>query len=233
MRELTAKLSIEQKLPLLICGVLLVVIGSGVLAAYREVRQSAIAAAGERLQGVTLQLGGLLESAARRRATETSQLAGEPVIRAFLRSPRPATRSHALVALQKFLSQSELVAAVELWDASGTVVLVAGAALPRSDAGHVRELMQSVSGGESAAVRPIRTFGDSLRYPIIAAVLDRGTVLGYLVHRRRLAASPQAGRQLAELIGPDAGLYLGNADGALWTDFASVVVPPPLEAETP
>jgi signal transduction histidine kinase len=64
-------------------------------------------------------------------------------------------------------------------------------------------------------------------YPAIAAVTDNKHTIGYIVCWQRLLASPQAVAQFSQLMGTGAKLYVGNADGSLWTDMMKPVTGPP------
>ena len=64
---------------------------------------------------------------------------------------------------------------------------------------------------------------DSMYYPVIVAVMDNKKTVGYLVRWRLLTATKQTIEQLSQLMGTNAALYIGNADGSLWTDMIKPV----------
>jgi signal transduction histidine kinase len=90
-----------------------------------------------------------------------------------------------------------------------------------------------------SAITPFHMAGDTVVYALVTTIVDGRRLAGYLVERRRLTASPNAGRQLAELIGERARLAVGNVAGDLWNDFsrpisgvpAAVAAPGPHEYE--
>ncbi len=63
------------------------------------------------------------------------------------------------------------------------------------------------------------TSGDSIYYPIMAAVSEQKNTLGYILVWRSLHVTPQALEQVTQLLGSGAALYLGNKDGSLWTNL--------------
>ncbi len=230
MARLSWNWSIERKLPLTFTGLLAIVIAGFTWAAYREVRRSAVSAASERLQRVTSQLVDLLGTSAKQLVTNGQQIAERPAIRSYLRGPLGGRQAEALAALQPVPVQTQMVVEMEVWDASGSRVLATRPDLPPLEREAAQTLIRSLPSAAPAAIGTIRRLGrgDTLVFPLVARVTDGEQLLGYVVQLRRIAASPQGGRQLAQLIGSEAALYFGNADGDLWTDFATVVPGPPV-----
>ncbi|HEV8304401.1 MAG TPA: PAS domain S-box protein [Gemmatimonadales bacterium] len=223
--------SIERKLPLLFTGLLAIVVAGFTWAAYRQVRGSAVSGANERLQRVTSQLVDLLGASVRQLVTNARGVAESPAVRSYLRAPFAGVRADALTALQPPPATTQMVVATELWDANGTRALTTRADLPPLPRETAQSLLRSLDTTATPTIGAIRHLGgsDTLVYPVIAPVRDRGELLGYVVRLRRISGSSQGGRQLAQLIGSDAALYFGNADGDLWTDFSAVVPGPPVD----
>src|SRR2546421_2338779 len=197
--------ALEIMLPLLITGLLVLVIGGFAWVAYHQVREVTLGAAAEHLERVTTQLVASLKAGGPQRAAEVRQPAGEPAIRTVLVRPGGAARAAARAALEELTARDSLNAAVELWNAAGERVLAVGRPLPAADTSVTRALMASVSNS-TTALGPLSVIGDSLVFPVIAAVTVSGTPTGYVVNWRRVQASPEATRQLTELIGPGAAL---------------------------
>src|SRR5574341_256979 len=217
-------LSLRLKLPLWICGLLLVVLGGLGWTVYRESRRVALGAANARLAQVARQFGELLDQSGRQLADQARALAADPAIRALVSAPTPAARTRALAVLEPRHLQNQNVVAVEVWDASGRR-LAATRERPTMDRARAAALLAPARPGEGA-VGQIAVVGDSLSYATVGTVSEGGRIRGYVVERRRLAASPQVTRQLSELIGSNSRLLLGNTDGSLWTDWGQPVEPP-------
>ena len=225
--------STERKLPLLFTGLLAIVIAGFTGAAYRQVRHASVAGATERLQRVTNQLVELLSASVRQVVSNAQQVAERPAVRSYLRAPLSGVRGEALAAVQPLPTQTQMVVTTELWDANGTRVLSTRPDLPAFERETAQALLRSLDTAAAATIGAIRRLGprtgDTLIYPVIAPVRDRGELLGYVVRLRRISGSSQGGRQLAQLIGSDAALYFGNASGDVWTDFSAPVPGPPVD----
>jgi signal transduction histidine kinase len=69
--------------------------------------------------------------------------------------------------------------------------------------------------------------GDQLLYERASPIRDGARVVGHLVQLRKVVASPAVLRQVSSLIGKDAALVVGNADGSLWSDLVKPISHPP------
>jgi PAS domain S-box-containing protein len=228
MARLSWNWSIERKLPLLISGLLALVIGGFSWAAYDQVRREALAGADARLDHVSQQLEALLESNVRTIRGQIAAAAARPALRAHLRVPGAGTRVDAVAALREVAAVGQMTAAAELWDSTGRPLLQT-AALPAMDPALVAMLLAAVASPETTAVGSLHVVSDTLLFPVVAAIADRGRTIGYAVQRRGVASSPENAHQLAALIGSEAALLMGNAAGDLWTTFAARTAAPPVD----
>ena len=140
-----ALVSLELKLPLLISGLLVLVIGAFGWGAYTEVRKVTLGAAAEHLERVATQLVASLKAGGPQRVAEVRQPAGQAAIRTLLVRPSGAARAAARAVLEELTARDSLNAAVELWNAAGQRVLAVGHPLPAADTSVTRVLMASVS----------------------------------------------------------------------------------------
>jgi signal transduction histidine kinase len=76
---------------------------------------------------------------------------------------------------------------------------------------------------DTAAMSELYARGGQVLYERAVPIVADGKVTGHLVEVRRVAASANALRQIARLIGNDAALVVGNADGSLWTDLTKPI----------
>ena len=88
------------------------------------------------------------------------------------------------------------------------------------------------AGARGAGIGELRLVGDSLFYATIVAVGDAATPVGYAIMWRRVAATPQATRQITQLVGSGSALLIGNARGDVWTNLVGVAEGPPPAAFT-
>jgi PAS domain S-box-containing protein len=106
-----------------------------------------------------------------------------------------------------------------LWNERGEAVI-------STDSGHApiaavgrRAILDIDTKKDSAALGPLQLVADTPAYVLGAPVTDSGKVLGYLVERGHLSATPDGGKAIADLIGPGAGVFLGNISRDIWSDF--------------
>jgi len=224
-------LSIKQRLPLLIGGLLLAIIVASTWAAYHGVKASALEVGHERLAHLTQQLATMFQQSAANICSKTATAANDPAIQAYLRSPVTASRSGVEAVVHQFLSpQDPSCLRVELWNANRSLVL----ALPESSSEIPvdldTEFDRSASGPSFSDVGVLRVVTETIAHTVVAAVRGDGErPLGYLVRWRRLSATPEARQQFVDLIGTGADVYIGNGQGDVWTDFLSAAPMPPVD----
>lgn len=222
------RLSIVAKLPLGIGTLLLIVLGGMTVIAYVDVRRGVTQVADERLNRAASQLGGLLGNSAEQKRSALRNLARRSFVRRYLASQDDSSRAELAAELGEYALRNA-VEALDVRDAEGRLLYGIGARLPDAAEQQVRELGDSLSSEVRVAIGPLVDTPTGLVYGVVALVTDDGARAGYIVERRRIASSPQTVRQLSELIGADAGLLVGNANGRLWTDLTARVEAPPLD----
>jgi signal transduction histidine kinase len=225
-----ARLSMRQKLPLMTGGLLLLLAVALAWAAYAQVRRVVLAAASQRVQAVSQQLGDMLRVQGDQLARRVDTLAQDAALRRYLQAPGERTRRAALAALRHGGPQPEQVVAVELRDDRGRRVLATGPGGERV-AGLEATPFPRPAPGDAGAIGEFRRLRDAIVYAAAARV--PGPAGGYLVQWRRLTGTAQSRLQIAGLIGSSARLYLGNADGSLWTDLVGAVAAPPVPRGPP
>jgi PAS domain S-box-containing protein len=214
-------------------GILLLatIVGS-IWASYSATKQAAIAVGRERLLNLTQQLATLLQQSASTLIAKTLTTANEPEVRTVLQSKTAETEASARKALLPLSSENDPNAQqVELWRTDGSLALI----IPESSLPEGVDLDQEfkqASVDSNKSIGAIRVVKGSALYPLVAATKDEsGKVVGYLVRWRRITAR-EARKQLSQLVGSDAGLYIGNAQGEIWTDLVQVVPKPPVALGT-
>jgi PAS domain S-box-containing protein len=223
--------SIRHRLALLITGVVLAVIGVFSVAAYRQVRASAIGAASQRLESVGNQLRDAFVTSGKALRTRVGALAADAAVQSLLQRRTPDSEARARAAMEQVAAQARTtLESIELWDGSGQRVLTTNDTVPPIATEAAEPLVGLVAGSDSVATGWITSVRGALGYTVLARVSNGTSTLGYVVERRRLTGSPQATKQLSDLIGSDARALVGNTRGDLWTDFNAVTSPVPLDA---
>jgi signal transduction histidine kinase len=219
--------SFRRQVPLLVALILLLAVSAFGAVAFRSVRSSAIEAADSRLDRVTQLFVTLFSTSFTALSDSARAVASEPSLGAALRGrAEPEVVRGALRRLGPLRGQ---VRQVELRDAEGAPVLVldtTAGAVPMS-------VTPAVDQTSELGLTPLFTYRDTVSHEIRAPVLVDGGTVGWVVQVRALRADPDEVRQVAGLIGTEASLLVGNADGSLWTDLVGVTErPPPREGRS-
>jgi signal transduction histidine kinase/ActR/RegA family two-component response regulator len=226
LRMTFASRTIRNRLLGIIAATVIAIVVVHDLVAVREVRRMALSAATERLQSVSNQLGDMLQGQARQMRRLVAANARRPAVRALLDQPALAARRDSVAELLRRDISANLVG-VSVWGPANEILVSVGVS-PEPDSAIARELIMRSNGGDSTAIGRLYRVRDTLVYGNIARVTDGARVLGSVVEWRRFARSPEGRRQLFDLIGSDAAIYIGNTDGDGWTDFADLVARPAL-----
>src|SRR5437588_3327018 len=218
---------IKRRLPLLTALLLFGVISAATLLSYFGVRESALELGRERLLSLTEQLAGQLQQPSAIILGKTSAAANDPAVRAFLKSPSTAARAGAVAALQQFAPEQDPNSMqVELWNADRSLALTLPEDSKPEPNGHDAEFKQCAAD-PFKAVGAIRPVGDVAAYPVVAAVMDgAGSPVGCLVRWRRVSLTPNARKQLSDILGSQATVYYGQ--GNVFTDLDKIVPKPPV-----
>jgi signal transduction histidine kinase/CheY-like chemotaxis protein len=232
-KKFWSRMSIRQRLPLLIVVLLCGVILASTFAAYQGMKQSEMEAGRERLLNVTQQLASLSQQSTTMLLNKTAVAANDPAIRSFVKSPSPNTKLGAIAVLRQLgAAQDQNSLRVELWDSNQSLQL----SLPDVSAPEVSDLgkeFKQSSADPFKTVGEIRVVREFVAYPAVAAVKDdSGKSVAYLVRWRKLSATPEAQKQLTDLLGSEASLYFGNSEGEIWTDMVRTVERPPVDLKS-
>ncbi|MDP4261015.1 MAG: sensor histidine kinase [Bacteroidota bacterium] len=220
-RSLFRGLSIQQRLPLLICVLLLSIMITFSWISYIGVKKAALNTGKERLRTLTDQLSSMFSQSYQTIMVATHVAAGQESIKKSLEGGGPEFQTDAMQVLQKLRLDSTWVL-TELLNANRQPVLHSAKDSIQFSA-RFDSLWPTLTLNDQGGIGKIYWLKDSMYYPIIVPVTDNKQVIGHLVRWRLIAATPKALEQLSKLIGTEARLYIGNADGSLWTDMIKPV----------
>lgn len=225
------RLSIQQRLPLLICILLLCVLIAFSWISYISVKKASREISTERLNTLTEQLSTILSQSAQGMVGSTAAAAKQAVIKNYLKPEDKSPDTAVLHTLDKLRPDSTWPL-VLLINAKKEIVLQSGL-----KGVHIPIGLDSVIGQlslvpDSAKIGKLYQAGDSIYYPIVATVTNRTKITGYLVRWRIQKSTARAVAQFSQLLGDNATLYLGNADGSLWTDLNKTVSGPPANTKS-
>ncbi len=215
-------------------GLVLAVVAVIAGAAYVEARRTAIATAGDRLRRAAGSLREMLGTSAGQIREQVDAISKRAPVSAYLTDPHATGASSVVGALASVITATG-PASVELWDSTGRRLLSTHDSIAELPAGDARALMALARAARRTAIGPFIRMGDRIGYSVIApvtAIGDGRAPPGFVVARWLLGRRTSSISQIEALIGSDALLVLGNADGSLWTDLVDSVRTPPIDART-
>ncbi len=215
-------LSIERKLPLLITGLLVVVLGAALVVTYREVTLASRSAAFGRLRTVTQELAATINANMQQLELRMRRFADDSTVRGAVSGGAvdSATLSAALSDL-KTPVDSEL--RIQLWSADKRPIALTAARLVASPENAPAGVLPALD--DSPHVGPLYATGGKVAYWIVSPLRHNGARIGWIAQQRHVRTTPQGRRQVSALIGSDMTLYLRNKGGGIWTTLSGEVVP--------
>ena len=205
---------LRRKLPFLFVALLCTALGAFSWLAYRELANSLIENAHQRVQKVASDLGKALAKSEQNLKIDPRRIETNAAFAQFLVDPTPEAEQKAIQALEFTRTSSTVV--VELWDRSGHRRLSVSRPdelPPSSDTIRVTELFHTGSFFGPLLLRRDTVFTEA-RVPVLDAGRDTVGIV-----RQFVRFSPGSASLVRELIGSDAVVLLGNASGDLWSDM--------------
>ena len=225
--SVSAHQSLRWRLPLVVCGLILVVLATFLWAAHVRVEATLIRAAGERAQVAADQVARLLDG--ERSLQQLNELGAQPALRRFLETRTHADREAARKRLDDLLGSGPR--RVELWDANGTRLLELSTDGARDS--HSAKVLPPGAPPRVGGIQPLQRSGNVVFSDTVAVVLDGTTAhpLGYVLIRATFTESPPG--IFGRLVGRDASVRVGNRRGDVWTDLSQAVVAAKLDLDRP
>jgi signal transduction histidine kinase len=232
MGELKTKLfrglSIQQRLPLLICTLLLCVIITFTWTSYFSVKNASLKAGQVRIKSLTEQLAAMFGQSSQSFLSATRQVARGDSIKNFLLTRKSEFEPQAIESLKK-LHKDSLSLLVELLDKNKATVLRSGWPGVSLKVDSKNEIEKLFLKADSGKIGKVFVSGDSVIYAVAASVTDNKEIIGYVIRWRLLKATSKAIEQFSKLIGTNATLYIGNNDGSIWSDLQMPVEVPAMD----
>ena len=225
-------LSLQQRLPLYMSAVLLCVILTLSISSYYGVKKVSVDAGKKRLQTITHDLSAMFTQSSGTINTIMLNATRLETLQDFLKQKGHVSKEEAWKSLQKLKRDSTWLL-VELLDTNRIPLLWYGNKELEAKIKPDTIYTSLTDGPDSCRIGKFYPSGDSIYFPLMAAVTSNTQLLGYLVCWRSLASNPKTLEQLSRLMGNGLTLYLGNADGSLWTNFVRpVTIPVPNKSRT-
>jgi len=225
MRRLSFRgLSIQKRLPLLICVLLLSVIITGGLISYLKVRNDALKSGGERLLSSGDQLSTMLGQSSQNLITTTRNLAMQEPIIHYLQTRDTGSRVAAMNVMQELKDSATVL--LELLDPQRQILLQSGNPTLKKAFGF-GQMENPITRIDTGHVGNFYPANDQLYFPVIAGAVVDKKVAGYLIRWRRISNNPRSINQIIKLMGlADAKVYFGSTENNIWTDMAGLVPNP-------
>lgn len=217
-------LSLQQRLPLLICILLLCIILVFSISSYITVRRSYLDAGRERLLSLSVQLSSLFGQTFQAFLQTGKQSANKEELRAYLITRKATQQETALRAMRVFQNDSANMTTT-LYDAHKIPVLHVAkdnltGQMPDDPA------LLKINIPENGFIGKLYEKKKQIYYPVMYPVREGKETVGYLLRWRKFSTTQQGVQQLSQLLGSGAILYVSNKDGTIWTDLVSPVMPP-------
>jgi signal transduction histidine kinase len=228
-RILFPRLSIQHRLPLLICILLLVVIIAVSWTSYVGMKKSALDAGRQRVLTSTEQLAAGFQQGIPGVRANLRSVADHKSIKNYLLSEGKASVDSAMIQLKKLHADS-VVVMVKLLNLDREPVLISGRENDLINFNIEPELLATSANPEFTTLGKTYTAGDSMFYAYTVAVLnDNKKPIGHIVQWRKLWSTKEGLARLSGIIGSDATLYIGNIEGGFWTNLLKPVKMPAFE----
>lgn len=222
------RLSIQQRLPLLICAFLLSAIVLYGLANYYSLKKAAILIGRERLSSVTGQVSAMLALSAQNLLKASHQAAASNEVVQFFKTNGQQYRAESLKQLDN-LSRDTTWVSMELTDQNGKTILRSQKSKVQVAVDTRKVLAFNHLAPDSGTVGKLYVAKGLMYYPVISVVNDSQRILGYVISWKLLQSSPKAIEQFSQLVGTGAGIWVGNTDKSLWTNTVTPIPGPPVK----
>jgi len=206
-------LSIRQKLPLFICGLILAIVLNFGILSYLGVRKAALKTADQRLKSLSFQLSDLLSAQTNILLSTSYEKANTSAVQKFVRSGG-SDSAQVVENWLRELQKDSNNARVDLLDIN--YKKLAGTKQIIKFKIDIDSLFPKT---KRAQIGKIYSVNHVMVYPVIAEIADSTRPVGYFVRWRVLRSSSQLMERLTNLMGDDLRIYVGNADSSLWTDL--------------
>src|SRR5579863_5488768 len=174
------RLSIQQRLTLLICTLLLSAIVIYGFASYYSFKKTILIIGKDRLTSLTKQIGNMLSQNTKSMIKAANATAAQNASIQYLQSGGKESRKETLEALGKLHRDSTWVS-VEMLDRDFVPVLRAVNST-RSITASLKDVIASAKvGPDSTKVGKLYNLHGQMYYPIISTVTDKSGVIGYII----------------------------------------------------
>lgn len=214
--------SIQLKLPVLIFVLLGIMLVSFGWLSYNGIRKASEDAAKERLLLLAQQLAGNYTQMAIPVLQATKTAAAGEAVKSFLLSQGKDSTA-AVDRLFQRLQPDTTWIYTQLLDAGKKELAADGNAYVYDSVSFSSIFPDYPTAADTNFVSRMYVKDEAFYYAVCAPVVQQGKLIGYLLRWRKMYNSKENVERVLKLLGKDIALYVGNADGSMWSDLRTTV----------
>ena len=232
--QLPGRYSLRWWLPFAIATLIVLLLATFLWSAYQRVEATLIRSAASRAQRAADQIASLIDG--ERAFDQIRRISADPVFGTFLKTPTEDTRKAALARLGPPSGTS--LRRIQLWDNAGHLMLEVSSGSERNEG--AKRLPAGIAPSQEG-IGPLQSADDMVFSESVAEIHEARSPpgasapssrrLGFLRIHSTFVESPPG--IFSRLVGQDAVVRVGNRTGGLWTDFAKVAPPEPVDLGKP
>jgi len=225
-------LSIKQRLPLLICSLLLVCIVVYGFANYYSLKKADLTIGRDRLHSIASQMNASFGQVTALYVTNSTSVSKQPAIIQFLKSGGKEFQAEARIELTKLKIDTTWVSAA-LLDSNFIPLSVIGKGNIAARLNLRTVVMSANLNPDSARITKLYPVNGNAYYPLISVVAEKGRLLGYTIAWKSILTTSAAVEQFSKFVGMGSAFFVGNKDSSVWTDFIRPLPAAPFKAVKP
>ena len=225
-RPFFLRLSLGQRLPLIIFLLLLSIILIFGITSYIGVSRAELNAGEDRLKVLSEQLSSMLTGNTHSMVASAKENGNTPHIINYVKTNGADSSSETvedLIALRKDTGYLK----VEIKNADFQTIYSSAKNDFDLNVSLDTILTKLSNTPDTAFVGQLYKSGDAVYYPIVSTIFENNKTIGYLVRWRMMSITAPALAQLRKLLGSGASLFVGNKDGKIWSDLQKAISPVP------
>ena len=225
-RPFFLRLSLGQRLPLIIFLLLLSIILIFGITSYIGVSRAELNAGEDRLKVLSEQLSSMLTGNTHSMVASAKENGNTPHIINYVKTNGADSSSETvedLIALRKDTGYLK----VEIKNADFHTIYSSAKNDFDLNVSLDTILTKLSNTPDTGFVGQLYKSGDAVYYPIVSTIFENNKTIGYLVRWRMMSITAPALAQLRKLLGSGASLFVGNKDGKIWSDLQKAISPVP------
>lgn len=213
-------LSLHHRIPLLTCLLLFIVIGLFITISYFSIRKIEAGSARERLKSLTTQASSMFSESIDDMVKTTTEAASSLYLQQYFDSSATLNIPGVIEILNRYAG-NHIHERTYLFNKQFDLLLSSNRNNLAADE-DVRRYIPKVPDG-SLKAGYIYKINDTVYYPVVAPVMIKGNVKGYVVRCRQVRVTSKVLDQFSALAGRGIALLVGNKDGSLFTDLSKPI----------